>query len=443
MAWSLVFGGWLPLASCAAEAVENSAGSGVRPRVLSLAAAKDIAFQRNWDLLAAKANVDQAVAQKIVAHEFPNPTASFNTSKINADNRPSSTAAGNGLWGRSYDTIFAVNQLFEIGKRGPRQASAAAGAESAAASFQDARRTLDLAVGRTYIAALLAQANVRILHQSAESLQHEAKIAETRLNAGDISKADKAQIEIAAAQLELSAETAQSNAVMARIAVEVLLGEKNPRGAWRPADSLDDLALAESPRGAGEPRPDLVAAAAVLRKTGADLRLQKALRIPDPTWQVQYEHQPPDQPNTVGFGLSLPLPLWNRNGGNIRAAQAAQELAATLVGKVETQIAAERASAEAGYHEAATRWRRYKNQIQPSSAKVLQTISYAYQKGGAALLDLLSAQRTDNDVRIATAQAMADSATAAATLANVQNITVSAPSPKAPSPKNDHAPAHH
>jgi cobalt-zinc-cadmium efflux system outer membrane protein len=70
---------------------------------------------------------------------------------------------------------------------------------------------------------------------------------------------------------------------------------------------------------------------------------------------------------------------------------------------------------------------------------VLETISYAYQKGGAALLDLLSAQRTDNDVRIATAQAMADSATAAVTLANVKNITLSATAENALGRKN-HAP---
>lgn len=432
--WSLTFGGWLPLPACAGEAT---------PKVLGLGEAKRIAFERNWDLLAAKASVDLAVAQKIVSHEFPNPTAEINPAKINSDGQPNSTDRGNSLWHRSYDTIFAINQLFEIGKRGPRQASAAAGLEAAEASFKDARRTLDLAVAKAYIAALLAQDNVRILHQSAESLQHEAKIAETRLNAGDISKSDKAQIEIAAAQLELSAETAQSNAVMARIAVEILLGEKNPLGKWMPAESLDELAAAGMPRGAGAPRPDLVAAEAALRKAGEDLRLQKAMRIPDPTVGFQYEHNPPDQPNSVGFTVSLPLPLWNFNGGNIHAAQAARDQAASALGKVQTQVASDIANAEVGYHEALARWHRYQSEIRPSSAKVLETISYAYKKGGAALLDLLSAQRTDNDVRIATAQAMADSATAAATLADVKNITAPAPpAASATGTKNHVTPRH-
>src|SRR5271157_1171040 len=76
---------------------------------LSLADAQRLAFERNWDLLAAAAGVDAATAQKIVTHEFPNPTLSLSTALINVDNHPSSTPAGNGLWDRSYDTIFAVN----------------------------------------------------------------------------------------------------------------------------------------------------------------------------------------------------------------------------------------------------------------------------------------------------------------------------------------------
>src|SRR5690242_16534938 len=121
--------------------------SAARPaRALALAQAKQIAFERNWDLLAAKSDVDLATAQKIISHEFPNPTLAVSTEKINVDHG-SGTSMGNGFWDRSYDTIAAVNQLFEIGgKRASRQNSARAGLESAAARLADARRVLDLAV---------------------------------------------------------------------------------------------------------------------------------------------------------------------------------------------------------------------------------------------------------------------------------------------------------
>src|SRR4051812_18514776 len=98
-------------------------------RALALAQAKQTAFERNWDLLAAKSDVDLATAQKIISHEFPNPTLAVSTEKISVD-RGSGTAMGNGFWDRSYDTIAAVNQLFEIGgKRASRQSSARAGLE--------------------------------------------------------------------------------------------------------------------------------------------------------------------------------------------------------------------------------------------------------------------------------------------------------------------------
>src|SRR5262249_54416277 len=53
---------------------------------LSLADAKRVAFLRNWDLLAAKTDVELATAQRVVAREFPNPVASFSVQKINVDN---------------------------------------------------------------------------------------------------------------------------------------------------------------------------------------------------------------------------------------------------------------------------------------------------------------------------------------------------------------------
>jgi cobalt-zinc-cadmium efflux system outer membrane protein len=432
--------GCLPLqVSVAAQGVRQI---GTTPAALSLAEAKRIAFERNWDLLAAKSNVDLAVAQRIVSREFPNPTFSFDPTQINTDGNPAGSPGHNSILDRNYNTTVAISQLFEIGKRSVRQASAAAGLQAAEASFKDARRTLDLAVTKAYVAALLAQANVRIIHQTMESLLHEAKIADTRLNAGDISKSDKAQIEIAAARSELDAEAALTAAKTARIAVEVLLGSRDARGDWMPTDSIENLVSGNLPSGPAEPRPDLVAAQASLRKAIQDRKLQEAMRIPDLTLRAEYERQPPSQPNTVGFGVSLPLPLWNQNGGNIRAALAAQNAAESQVGKVETQIASDISVAEAAYHEAVTRWRRYETDIQPSSAEVLKTISYAYQKGGASLLDLLSAERDDNAIRLATAQSMADSATAAATLANVKNIPSYATPAKEQPPKKIHAPSH-
>lgn len=294
--------------------------AGAATNTLSLAEAKRLAYERNWDLLAAKSGVAAATAQLLVAKEYPNPTFSYSTAKIGS--HENGTPAGNGLWSRSYDTIFAVNQLIEIGgKRHDRKVSALAGITGAQARFYDARRLLDQGVTKAYVAALLAGENARILSESAGMLRHEVAIAQVRLQAGDISDADEKQMENNADVLALQAQSAEAAAVQARIALEILLGADQPKGNWRPAESLAQMARNAPQRHdttTNALRPDLLAAEADLTQSKSDLKLQKAMRIPDPTFSLLVEHNPPGggpPEDTVGIGVSFPLPLWNGNRG--------------------------------------------------------------------------------------------------------------------------------
>jgi cobalt-zinc-cadmium efflux system outer membrane protein len=387
---------------------------------LSLTDAQRLAFQRNWDLLVAKSGIDSATAQLLVTKEFPNPTFSFSSAKI--DPRGNGTPLGNSIWNRSYDTIFAVSQLIEIaGKRHDRQVSGRAGVAGARARFFDARRSLDQGITKAYLSALLADENARVLGESAKSLRREAEIAETRFKAGDISDSDRKQIENSADVFDLQAKSAEATAAQARISVEILMGVPDPKGRWTPQDSLEVLTQAPpvtEPAQGPEARPDILAAEADLRKAQSDLALQKALRIPDPTFSLFYERNPPGPPgpDTMGIGVSFPLPLWNLNRGNIRAAEAAREQSALALAKVKAQAQADVANAWLAYEEARGRLRRYTEQIRPKSAQVRESVAFAYSKGGASLVDLLTAERDDNNVRLATAQALSDTASAAADL---------------------------
>ena len=419
----LAFHTWLPLAvmtlALLVPAGAQTATNAVQP--LSLADAKRLAFERNWDLLAAQSGVDAATAQLLVAKEFPNPGFSYSTARIAAyDN---SSPEGNGLWSRNYDTIFAVNQLIEIGgKRRDRKASAQAGLSGARARFYDARRLLDQGVTKAYLAALLAGENARILNDSARMFQHEVGIAQARLKAGDLSESDEQQIENNADVFELQAKSAGAAAAQARIAVEILLGIEQPKGNWTPADALAQMAVSAPQLNESKTnalRPDVLAAEADLNQSKSDLKLQKAMRIPDPTFSVLEEHNPygglfPD--DSVGIGVSFPLPLWNWNRGEIKSAQAAVDKNALALAKARAQVAADIATAQSAFQEATERLQRYQTQILPKSQKVRESVAFAYEKGGLTLVDLLEAERADNDARLATAQAMADAASAAADL---------------------------
>jgi outer membrane protein, heavy metal efflux system len=423
---------WIVFAMLAAVPGRSAGDSftALAPGAVTLADSKRIAFERNWDLLAAKSDVDVNVAHEVAAHEFPNPTLAWSTAKIPVDGTSAGTQHGNGLWERSYDTVVAVNQLLEIGgKRSARKDAAGAGREAAKAQFADAARLLEEAVTKAYVGALAAEDNGKILGQSAESLRKEAEIAHVRFKAGDISQADEARLLIAADRLELQAHQASASAVTARIELETLMAVPSPKGDIVLGDSLADSLERSSastlpPAGEmlPEARPDVRAAQSLVQKATFELNLERAKRIPDPTLLGQYEHEPPDQPNTIGLGVSLPLPLWNWNTGAVLAALAAREQAERQLEKARERMMADVATARQAYDEAALRWQRQRADVAPRSAAILQTVRFAYKRGAASLVDLLQAERDDNDVRLATVQAAADAATALASLRSAFGI---------------------
>jgi cobalt-zinc-cadmium efflux system outer membrane protein len=416
---SLLFSG-LALGSFGAQS-NAPAATEAQPSVLSLAEARRRALTRNWDLLAARSDLDQAAAQEIVAREIQNPSLSTLVAHVPADGTSAATPRGNGLLERSYDTILAVSQLLELhGKRGLKRSSAAAGAAAARARFADARRVLDDAVLKAYSTAAFDEESARRLARTAASLRDSAKIAASRLAAGDISAADEAAIEVAADRFELDARAAEAAARSARIALDVLMGEPAPRGDWHAADRLEDLAVDTAHRHAPE-RPDLAAAESDLARAELDLELERARRLPDPALTLQYEHQPPDLPNTLGLGVAIDLPLWNRHAGEIAAAAVSRDRAARERERVRARIAGELATARTAFESALGRWQSFRQAIVPKAEKVRQTVVYAYQNGGASLLELLEAERSANDVAVASAQAASDAVSAAADLAAAAN----------------------
>lgn len=409
-----------------AAAVQTNAMEGELK--LGLNEACRVAFERNWDLLAAKADVDVAQAQQMVAKEFPNPTVSLSVSKISASAaHGSSTVLGNGLQQRSYDSIVGLSQLIEIGgKRASRKAVASSGLKAQEQRFADARRQLDQAVTRAYLGVLTADEEARILGDTALSLRREAEVAQFRVKAGDISTNDRVQIEIAADRIQLEAQRALAEGTNSRVQLAALLGQRLPSGSLVLTDSIQTLSQ-QMPQAPGiteaalMARPDVLAALAVVHQADASIRLQKAQRVPDPTVSVLYEHEPPDQPHSVGVGVSFPLPLWNRNRGNITAAKALKDQAQTNAEKAAAAAYAEATTALRDFESARSRLDDYAHRIVPKSASVRETVTFAYQKGGATLLDLLSAQRNDNEVRLAAAHAAAEVIVARAVLASALN----------------------
>jgi outer membrane protein, heavy metal efflux system len=401
------------LAVAALCALAAASGRGEDVSRLTLAEALRLASERNPDLLAARAELESARASRDTAVALPNPTLAYSTSKIPTDGSPADTIHGSGFYSRSYDTVVAASQLVEIGgKRKDRRVSADEGIAGATAHLADAARLLDAAVVRAYTAAGVARASAAIARETAASFGKTAGLAKEREDAGEISVSEKTQIEIAAGRFladAAQADLAYANAARALAALLTLPsvapaedldapGEIMPPGSLAAAD--DEAFLAR--------RPDLVALEAALRKAEADLALQKALRLPDPTLLAQYERQPPDQRNTVGFGVSLPLPVFNLNGGAIHAARVAVESATRDLTRGRVRVLQDLAATRDAFETARLRALRLVNDLLPKARTVRDTVHFAYEQGAASLLELLEAERNANDIRLAAVSARGD-----------------------------------
>jgi outer membrane protein, heavy metal efflux system len=394
---------------------------------LSLAEARAAALERNWDLLAVRSDLDLAEAQRLIARALPNPQLQATLQKLGIGGPALGPPTD-----RTRDTIVAVSQLIEVGgKRRARVHSATAGIAAAQAQFDFARARLDAAVIKAYVAARTAEENVRVGRLSATSLSRSAEIATHRLEAGEISEAERDQVAIAAGRFEADTQTAEAAVVQNRSALETLLGMSRFDPDLALADDmsalLDLAALAQNgnEERTVETRGDVRAAAAAVEGAEADATLQRALRWPDPTFQAQYEDdQSAADAHSVGVGISLPIPLFNRNQGGVRAADVALQAARRRLEQARAQGTAEMATARAAFDAARKRRALLAGTLMPRAEKVQQTIAFAYEKGGASLLELLEAERNLNELRLAALGSEAEFLSAAADLAAASGDTL-------------------
>jgi len=395
----------------------SRADGAATPRTLSLADARRLAAECNWALAAARSGVQQAEGLRVQAGAWPNPVALASAGKLNL--------TPPGPSGSSSDTALGVTQLLELGsKRSARIRAAAAGLAASQAQLAMTRVAQDAAVVKAYAVAVAAAETARVGRDSAQTLERAAAIAEVRFSAGGISAAERDQTRVAAGRFAADVRSAEAAAVQARIALQTLLGEPVPDGAVTLSDDLASLlrlAAAGAPAApqatALESRGDVRAARAAAEQARAQADLQRAQRVPDLSLSAQYERDLPDNPNTLGFGVSITLPIFDRNQGAIAAAQAASQQAASEAARVRAQANAEVAAARAALAAALDRHRSYVEELLPRAEAASRTVAFSYEKGLASLLELLEAERSLNEVRLAAVDSQADAVGAAADLA--------------------------
>ena len=376
-------------------------GSPARAETLSIAQAIDEALQHNLGLLAERANLSIADAQMITARLRPNPVVSVSADHL--DLLGTGFDATNN--GGPPELAWRVDVPLERGgKRDARVALASAVRSAAEAQFADAVRTLRQDVTLACVDVIAAQAARALVGDTLRTYEDLVRVNTARLTAGSIAPFEATRSRVAMLQFRATVVRADLDLAAATARLRLLLG-RAPGDPVTIADRLEGvpapapLELERLQQLARRERPDLRALQLAQARTVADLRLQETLGIVDYTVGTEYRRQQgiAGRGNSLGFFFSAPLPLSNRNQGEIARAGAERTQVDRQIAAREAQVASD---VDAALHEYTVSRDLVsdieRDLIQPAT-KARDTSAYMYQSRGTSLLELLDAQRTYND----------------------------------------------
>ncbi len=349
----------------------------------------------NPTLLAGKLNIDESKAEEITAFLRPNPGLSLTVDQINPFNSgPPHSTFGSLL------TVAPASYLHERQhKRELRLESAQKGTAIAVSSQDELERNLLFSLRGAFVGTLQAKAVLNVAKENLAYYDHVLDISRDRFQTGDIAQIDLDRLELQRVQFESDLQTAEVNLRTAKIQLLMLLNDRTPVERFDvtgPFDFSDQIApLDDFRKIAVDTRPDLRAAVQAVDKAKTDHKLAVANGSTDPTFGFDVGRNPPiDQ--YIGFNVSIPLRIFDRNQGEKLRTQLDIDRYQRLLDAAQVQVFSDVDSAYATLNSNVILLRPYKAKYLQQAVRVRETVTFAYQHGGASLLDFLSAE---NDYR--------------------------------------------
>lgn len=391
----------------------------------------------NLDYAAARYNVDMAAADAAAARLLPNPTLSLSGDRdLSYHDKYATGTDGNPAPLRQVESrSIGVDQTIEwYGKRKWRIKAADQSLRAAAATLDDFLRNLKLDAAAAYADALAAQGIVDQLRAAAAFLDTLNQAQQTRYTAGDIGRPDLLQTQVERQEFLNDLARAEDDAEAARYALSTYLGRNRGQTGFIVSGDLKqqprDYNLAGMIGESLKKRPDLVALRHGRDAAQSGVELAKASRIPDLDVGVNYGYNGgvalnhPVDP-TPGFhqltlNLSLPLPLFDHGQYSVRKALAADDQAQVQLAAAELHAEVDIRTAYFQYKSAQKRAASFETGILKDADDLLEARRYGYQRGANTLLDLIDAQRSDNQIRQDYGQAQAE---LAKTMIQLERVT--------------------
>jgi outer membrane protein, heavy metal efflux system len=380
-------------------------------QTLTMGAALQRALAASPRLTAAERDIGIARGQRIQAGALINPDVSYELDDA--------LGSGNYRALRSASSTLQVSQMFELwGKRDARIAAGQAGLDAAAIGRQAVRLEILSETAIAFVSVLGLQRRIEILDEQVEAIDKLTPLLQRRVDAGASSIAETGRAEVASALVKADRERTKSALATARRELAVLMGDVAPKFAAVSGrlDAVGRPPSFQSVVAAIDANPQLVRWKAVFAQRNAELLLARLRPYPDVTVAAGWRRYHDTNDNAVRLSVSVPIPIFDQNQGNILSAQESlAKTAAERQGNRNTLIVvAGRAydSLTGSLRELAI----LRESAIPKSKDAADAIFEGYGQGRYTLLEVLDAQASVAQARLREQEAQQNFHVAVATI---------------------------
>jgi outer membrane protein, heavy metal efflux system len=352
-------------------------------------------------------NVDEMKAEEVTSYLRPNPQVGLTVDGTQI-------ARNHGIWQPLAGTyeVPSISYLHEREhKRELRLESAKEGTQIGVYGHDDLTRNLLFNLRTAYVQTLQAKAVLDLARADLEYYDKIIDISKARFNAGDLAQIDLDRIELLRVQYESEIETAIVDLRTQKIQLLQLLNDRTPvdkfdvtgnfdwSDSLRPLNDFHQIAL--------DARPDLKEALETLQQSKTNHKLAISNGSTDPTfsawytWNSSTNNPQTNDLQTLGLSVSIPLRIFDRNQGEKQRTQIDIDRSQQLTDATTAQVFSDVDSSYEQLRSGISLLIPYKAQYRDQATRVRDTVTYAYQHGGASLMDFLNAQSDYRVVQLA------------------------------------------
>lgn len=389
--------------ACALSGTAGSAGAQSPPPILSLEDALQRGEQHSPRVRAADAKREAWAGDRLQAAARPNPEFTLDGENF----------AGNKDYAgfRSVEVTAGLSQKIELGgKRQARIDLADAGGRLAGHERERDLLALREEIARAYVAALYADRLAMLEAGRLENAQSLASAVRERVQNGrePAVQLRKGEIALSSAQVAQQRARREYQASLATLAGVIGLPAVTLALDTGWFDQIDRVFDPPPDEVALNANPDYARLETAIAQARAAVVRSETESIPDPTLSAGVRRFRESDSSAFVVGLSIPIPVFDRNAGTIQRAR--QDLI-----RAEAEAAAERISLRAGLFRARQALEASQREVEvvrttilPAAAETLDAAREGYRAGKFGFLDLLDAQRTEFDVKAQLAAALRD-----------------------------------